>query len=78
MYYFVYIYKVSELSDINQIVIWVLSFCVISYTVGFVEICFFLVLYTVIVCFIYDCRVAFFPILTLTATAWDPTIFRYL
>lgn len=28
--------------------------------------------------FPYNCRAAFLPILTLTATAWDPTISRYL
>ena len=28
--------------------------------------------------FPYNCRAAFSPILTLTATAWDPTISRYL
>ena len=37
-----------------------------------------MLLHTVNVCFIYNCRAAFLPILTLTATAWDPTIFRYL
>lgn len=26
---------------------------------------------------LYNCRAAFLPILTPTATAWDPTIFRY-
>lgn len=35
-------------------------------------------LHTAYVCFICNCRAAFLPILTLTATAWDPTTFRYL
>lgn len=37
-----------------------------------------MLLHTVKVCFICNCRAAFLPIPTLTATAWDPTIFRYL
>lgn len=80
MWYLVYISKSqsSKRCDIKQSVTWEVLFCIISYIVDLVGICFFSFLHTVMVCFVYDCRVAFLPMLTLTATAWAPTIFRYL